>query len=82
MISHLVIKTIIARLANHEKFKKIKAKERRKRKQHDQFMANRFGERLYKVSRWIGGTWLLYSCDPALKLPDNVVMLNWYRKIK
>jgi hypothetical protein len=83
MISHWLIKTAIARIANHKKFKIIKAKERRKKRQHDKFMCDTFGNR-YKVARWIGGNWLLYSFNQAFynppKWPENVILLKDYRK--
>lgn len=67
MISHLLIKMAIARLMNKDKIKKAKEKERIKKAQHDKFMEDMYGKTLYRISKWIGGSWLLYSQNPHSK---------------
>lgn len=59
MLSKLLIRTAVARIHNHKKFKAIKRK-RKKKRDNRKYMYNTFGKLRCVLAKWLG-SWVLFA---------------------
>jgi hypothetical protein len=83
MISKLLIKTAIARIANYKKFKIIKRKRKAKKQNHNKQMISMFGKARCILAK-LFGSWVLYTGNkkfyecPLSEVPEEKPYQKFY----